>query len=82
MSGDEPRHPPLTDRSCARIGEGRCLSYGEGITYWPLSQIVRQLAVMGEADARDLAPRKLEALCEGAADANAIVDGYLRRWAL
>ena len=33
----------------ARIGEGRCLSYGEGITYWPLSQIVRQLAVIGEA---------------------------------
>ena len=58
----------------ARIGEGRCLSYGEGITYWPLSQIVRQLAGMGEADERDLATRKLEALCEGAADANVIVE--------
>jgi class 3 adenylate cyclase/tetratricopeptide (TPR) repeat protein len=23
---------------------GRCLSYGEGITYWPLSEIVRQVA--------------------------------------
>ena len=58
----------------ARIGEGRCLSYGEGITYWPLSQIVRQLAVIGEADPHDLALRKLAALCGGAADADAIVE--------
>jgi class 3 adenylate cyclase len=41
----------------ARVGEGRCLSYGEGITYWPLSQIVRQLASIGESDPRVLALR-------------------------
>ena len=28
----------------ARVVVGRCLSYGEGITYWPLAEIVRQLA--------------------------------------
>jgi class 3 adenylate cyclase len=28
----------------ARVVVGRCLSYGEGITYWPLSEIVRQAA--------------------------------------
>ena len=32
----------------ARVVVGRCLSYGEGITYWPLVEIVRQLA--GDAD--------------------------------
>jgi class 3 adenylate cyclase/tetratricopeptide (TPR) repeat protein len=58
----------------ARIAEGRCLSYGEGITYWPLAQIVRQLAGIGEADARDVAIRKLEAICEGVTDADAIVE--------
>jgi class 3 adenylate cyclase/tetratricopeptide (TPR) repeat protein len=28
----------------SRIVVGRCLSYGEGITYWPLVEIVRQVA--------------------------------------
>jgi class 3 adenylate cyclase/tetratricopeptide (TPR) repeat protein len=28
----------------ARVLVGRCLPYGEGITYWPLAEIVRQLA--------------------------------------
>jgi hypothetical protein len=27
----------------ARVLVGRCLPYGEGITYWPLGEIVRQL---------------------------------------
>src|SRR3954462_13845921 len=29
--------------SDARVVTGRCLSYGEGITYWPLAEIVRGL---------------------------------------
>ena len=28
----------------ARVVIGRCLPYGEGITYWPLAEIVRQVA--------------------------------------
>jgi len=36
----------LSDR--AAVVAGRCLSYGEGITYWPLAEIVRRLA--GRAD--------------------------------
>jgi class 3 adenylate cyclase/tetratricopeptide (TPR) repeat protein len=28
----------------ARLLDGRCLPYGEGITYWPLAEIVRQIA--------------------------------------
>jgi class 3 adenylate cyclase/tetratricopeptide (TPR) repeat protein len=50
----------------ARVVEGRCLSYGEGITYWPVVEVVIQLggveaapreaadtiaALLGEADA-------------------------------
>jgi class 3 adenylate cyclase len=28
----------------ARVVVGRCLSYGEGITYWPLAEIVREVS--------------------------------------
>ena len=30
----------------ARIVRGRCLPYGEGITYWPVVEVVKQLAVL------------------------------------
>ncbi len=29
---------------------GRCLSYGEGITFWPIGEIVRAAAGIDEAD--------------------------------
>jgi class 3 adenylate cyclase len=35
----------------ARIVRGRCLSYGEGITYWPVVEIVKQLETLPEGDA-------------------------------
>jgi tetratricopeptide (TPR) repeat protein len=30
----------------ARIVRGRCLPYGDGITYWPVVEVVKQLAVL------------------------------------
>ena len=30
----------------ARVARGRCLPYGEGITYWPVVEVVKQLAVL------------------------------------
>jgi class 3 adenylate cyclase len=30
----------------ARVFRGRCLPYGEGITYWPVVEVVKQLAVL------------------------------------
>jgi class 3 adenylate cyclase/tetratricopeptide (TPR) repeat protein len=35
----------------ARILRGRCLSYGEGITYWPVVEILKQLGMLPEGDA-------------------------------
>jgi class 3 adenylate cyclase/tetratricopeptide (TPR) repeat protein len=35
----------------ARVVRGRCLSYGEGITYWPVVEIVKQLGTLPEGDA-------------------------------
>jgi class 3 adenylate cyclase/tetratricopeptide (TPR) repeat protein len=37
----------------ARVVHGRCLSYGEGITYWPVVEIVKQLDVLPEGDAAE-----------------------------
>ncbi len=34
----------------ARVVQGRCLSYGEGITYWPVVDIVKQLDSLPEGD--------------------------------
>jgi class 3 adenylate cyclase/tetratricopeptide (TPR) repeat protein len=31
------------DRMGTRVARGRCLSYGEGITYWPVVEVVKQL---------------------------------------
>jgi class 3 adenylate cyclase/tetratricopeptide (TPR) repeat protein len=36
-----------------RVVVGRCLSYGEGITFWPLAEIVRQLPLLEEVLAGD-----------------------------
>jgi class 3 adenylate cyclase/tetratricopeptide (TPR) repeat protein len=41
---------------------GRCLSYGDGITFWPLAEIVRSAADIGDDDARELAVSKLRSL--------------------
>jgi predicted ATPase len=31
------------ERIAARVVRGRCLSYGEGITYWPVVEVVKQM---------------------------------------
>jgi class 3 adenylate cyclase len=35
----------------ARVVSGRCLSYGEGITYWPVVEVVKQLGELLDDDA-------------------------------
>jgi predicted ATPase/class 3 adenylate cyclase len=49
----------------ARVVRGRCLAYGRGITFWPLIEIVRQLAEIGEGESPDQARPRLLALLEG-----------------
>src|SRR5262245_40795444 len=53
----------LTDR--AQILEGHCLPYGDGITFWPLAEIVRQAAGIDDADLPDEALAKLAAMLVG-----------------
>src|ERR687887_897538 len=46
----------------ARIGRGRCLPYGKGITFWPLVELVRDAAGIGEDDPPEVARLKLAQL--------------------
>ncbi|CAN5493019.1 AAA family ATPase [soil metagenome] len=47
----------------ATVLRGRCVPYGEGITFWPVLSIVREAAGIEQGDPGDEAPAKLEALC-------------------
>ena len=46
----------------ATIRRGRCLPYGEGITYWPVVEIVRASAGIEELDNADQARARLDRL--------------------
>ncbi len=52
----------------ATVLRGRCLSYGEGITYYALGEIVRHAAEIDERDDDAIAIGKLRALVAGADD--------------
>ncbi len=43
----------------ARVVRGRCLSYGQGITYWPVVEVVKQLAALPSDPAAAAALRSL-----------------------
>jgi predicted ATPase len=47
---------------------GRCLNYGDGITFWPLREVVRQ------AGGGDDSPEKIKDLLAGEADAVAVAE--------
>ena len=52
----------------ATVLRGRCLPYGQGITYWPIAEIVHSAAGIVPADSQDDAVAKLLALCPEAPD--------------
>jgi class 3 adenylate cyclase/tetratricopeptide (TPR) repeat protein len=58
----------------ARTLWGRCLPYGEGITFWPIAEVVREAAGIGEAESPEQARAKVSALTAGADDRDVIAD--------
>ena len=46
----------------ARVVRGRCLPYGDGITFWPIVEVVREAAGIGEADSPDVARTRIQEL--------------------
>ena len=59
----------------ATVLRGRCLPYGEGITYWPIAEIVRQIAGIEEADDADTAMGRLRAFTTALAEGPAVARG-------
>ena len=49
---------------------GRCLPYGEGVTYWPLAEMVKASSGITDDDPLDEAQAKLRACCEDEAVAD------------
>jgi class 3 adenylate cyclase/tetratricopeptide (TPR) repeat protein len=52
--------------STARVIRGRCLPYGNGITFWPLSEAVAEAARIGSDDGPAVAIPKIRELLRGA----------------
>jgi class 3 adenylate cyclase/tetratricopeptide (TPR) repeat protein len=49
-----------------RVLQGRCLPYGEGITYWPIAEAIKNMCGITETDSRAKASEKIaEFLPEG-----------------
>lgn len=46
----------------ARILRGRCLSYGKGMTFWPVAEAVKQAAAIVDTDSPEQAVSKIEGL--------------------
>ena len=54
----------------ATVLTGRCLPYGEGITYWPVAEMVKVAAGITDDDPVKEAVEKLRACCEDEAVAD------------
>ena len=62
----------LGQRDDATVLVGRCLPYGDGITFWPIAEMVRHAAEMDEGASAGDAVARIEALVAGMADGPAI----------
>lgn len=58
----------------AKVARGRCLPYGEGITFWPIAEVVKQLSGIDTQDEVREATAKIEALLVGDPDAATVTD--------
>jgi class 3 adenylate cyclase len=58
----------------ATIVRGRCLSYGEGITFWPVKSVISQAAGLSGQESLEAAREKIRSLVAPAPDADLIVE--------
>jgi len=58
----------------ATVVRGRCLPYGEGITFWPIAEVVKAAAGVREEDSRAEARQRLGALVSAADDMASVIE--------
>jgi class 3 adenylate cyclase/tetratricopeptide (TPR) repeat protein len=63
----------------ATVLKGRCLPYGESVTYWPLAEMVKSAAGIADDDPLDVAIEKLRECCpaDEVADLLGLASGVL-----
>jgi class 3 adenylate cyclase/tetratricopeptide (TPR) repeat protein len=59
----------------ATVLRGRCLPYGEGITYWPVAEAIRQAAEIFDEHTREEARRRIASVLEGVDRSARIAEG-------
>ena len=59
----------------ATLLRGRCLPYGEGITYWPVAEAIRQAAEISDEHPREEAQRRIAGVLEGVDRSDRIAEG-------
>jgi tetratricopeptide (TPR) repeat protein len=57
-----------------RVAWGRCLPYGEGITFWPVAEVVKTSAGIEDQDTPEVARTKIRKIVETADDPPGIAD--------
>ena len=60
--------------SAARVVRGRCLPYGDGITFWPIAELVKDACAIEPDDTRDAARAKILASLAGDDEAEVIAE--------
>jgi predicted ATPase len=55
-----------------QVLRGRCLSYGDGITYWPIVEMITSAADLSDTDPPEFTLAKITALLEGVPEAAVI----------
>lgn len=56
-----------------RVVRGHCPSYGEGITFWPVAEVIRQAAGIAEDDSADAVRARLEAALGEEAEGDSVM---------
>ncbi len=58
----------------ATVLRGRCLPYGEGITFWPVAEMLTQAAGITDADSPEVAKGKISSLLAGHPDGELVAE--------
>jgi class 3 adenylate cyclase/tetratricopeptide (TPR) repeat protein len=61
----------------ARVARGRCLSYGQGITWWPLVQALRDVLDLSGTESAEITRHALTDALDPARDRNEVVESLL-----
>jgi class 3 adenylate cyclase/tetratricopeptide (TPR) repeat protein len=61
-------------RGEAVVARGRCLPYGDGITFWPIAELVKEACAIADGEPVEAARSKIVEAIDGVEDAELIAD--------